>query len=572
MAESYTVAYQGVPGAYSEQAVLQLFNRVPVTPTPYDQFDDCFKAVVKGQVDFALLPLENTLGGSIHANYDLMLRYPVFIIGETQLRVRHCLLVNPGTRREDIKRVISHPQALAQVDLYIKRNGWKPEAYHDTAASGKKIKEEGGKDVAAVASSRAAEVLGLEILERGIEDDENNYTRFGLLSTHELVPTCIETAIKTSVVFSLDDVPGALFKAMACFSLRDIDLLKIESRPKGLSVTGSFSSENGAVAGNKMSEVVFYLDFLLNSTEVRAQNALRHLKELAPFLRVLGSYPVSTPGEPYPTLNLPKRLTLAPASPSSILTIAIVGFGTFGQFLAKGFLLKGHRVVASSRTDYSALAGQMGVRFTRSEDELMDNKPDVVVFCTSILSFESVLQKFPTHRLSNVLAVDVLSVKAHAKAMMTKHCPPDCDLLCTHPMFGPESGKHSWQKLPFVFEKVRITDETRCNRFLAVFGEAGCRMEEMSCEDHDSYAAGSQFITHATGRMLHQLGIATTPINTKGFESLLMLVNTTKRDSMDLFVALYQHNPAAQEQLEKLEEALRKVKLSLVQATETNAS
>eukprot|EP00669_Euglena_mutabilis_P012459 TRINITY_DN7092_c0_g1_i1.p3 TRINITY_DN7092_c0_g1~~TRINITY_DN7092_c0_g1_i1.p3 ORF type:complete len:270 (-),score=108.01 TRINITY_DN7092_c0_g1_i1:96-905(-) len=248
------------------------------------------------------------------------------------------------------------------------------------------------------------------------------------------------------------------------------------------------------------------------------------------------------------------------------LTIGIVGFGTFGQFIAKAFVRRGHRVVASSRTDYSAAAAEMGVAYCPSDAALLDHRPDVVVFATSILSFEGVLQRFPTGRLAGALAVDVLSVKTHAKTVLQRLLPPDCDLLCTHPMFGPESGRHGWRDLPFVYEKVRIADERRCATFLSIFAEEGCRMEEMSCERHDEYAAGSQFITHFMGRMLHRLGINSTPINTKGFESLLALVHNTSKDSLDLFVALYQHNPAAHEQLQRLEQALQEVKASLAPA------
>eukprot|EP00416_Gambierdiscus_australes_P009897 CAMPEP_0171122878 /NCGR_PEP_ID=MMETSP0766_2-20121228/105955_1 /TAXON_ID=439317 /ORGANISM="Gambierdiscus australes, Strain CAWD 149" /LENGTH=158 /DNA_ID=CAMNT_0011585733 /DNA_START=19 /DNA_END=495 /DNA_ORIENTATION=+ len=146
--------------------------------------------------------------------------------------------------------------------------------------------------------------------------------------------------------------------------------------------------------------------------------------------------------------------------------------------------------------------------------------------------------------------------------------PAGCDVLCTHPMFGPQSGKHGWGGLPFVFERVRTQDAKRCEEFLNWWGEQGCRMIDMTCELHDECAAGSQFVTHFTGRVLDRLGLRSTPINTKGFESLLQLVDNTSRDSFDLFYALYKFNPNSAHQLQALEESIAKVSQDLRSGTE----
>merc|ERR1712217_83619 len=160
---------------------------------------------------------------------------------------------------------------------------------------------------------------------------------------------------------------------------------------------------------------------------------------------------------------------------------------------------------------------------------------------------------------NRMLMVDVLSVKVHAKTIMQGLLPETCDILCTHPMFGPQSGKHSWNGLPFVFERVRLRDAPLCEEFLKWWTDQGCRMGDMACELHDEMAAGSQFVTHFTGRVLGQLGLQTTPINTKGFDSLLHLQENTCRDSFDLFFALYKCNPNSASQLKAFEKALAEV-------------
>lgn len=209
-------AYQGEPGAYSEQCAADVFAAAgrEVKLIGLSSFDEVFASLAEGKVEYAAVPVENTLGGSIHVNYDLLLRYhgQVHILGEHVHRVRHCLLALPGVLKEDIKKAWSHPQALAQTDDYLRIAGITPEAAYDTAGSAKLVREQGLRDTAAIASARAAEVHGLKVLDSGIEDDSNNFTRFLLLGrARPVLPEGCVT--KTSVVF----VPhvneaGALFK------------------------------------------------------------------------------------------------------------------------------------------------------------------------------------------------------------------------------------------------------------------------------------------------------------------------------------------------------------------------
>ncbi|KAG6789049.1 hypothetical protein POTOM_005133 [Populus tomentosa] len=253
---------------------------------------------------------------------------------------------------------------------------------------------------------------------------------------------------------------------------------------------------------------------------------------------------------------------------SQSLKIAILGFGNFGQFLSKTLSRQGHTLLAYSRTDYTDIAKSLGVTFHSNPHDLFESHPEVVILCTSILSTEKVLQTLPFQRLKrSTLIVDVLSVKEFAKNILLKYLPVEFDILCTHPMFGPESGKNSWVGLPFVYDKVRIGNEEdrigRVERFLDVFAKEGCRMVEMTCAEHDRYAAGSQFVTHTMGRVLERFGLDSSPINTKGYDTLLDLVENTAGDSFELYYGLFMYNKNALEQLERLDMAFEAIKKEL---------
>lgn len=265
------IAFQGEPGAYSEAAAIQHFG-ASVETIPCETFDDLFAAVASSRADCAMAPIENSLAGSIHQNYDLLARHELHIIGEHILRVEHCLIAAHDVAIEDIKQVMSHPQALAQCDHYIRARGWKRQVVYDTAGSVKMLRESGARDTAAIASERAAQVYAMQILRRNIEDNPQNFTRFLVLAREPAAP---EQPCKTSIVFTLKNVPGALFKALSVFALRDIDLTKIESRP---------------IPGAPW-EYMFYLDFAESVHAERGQRALSHLAEIASMLRVFGSYP-----------------------------------------------------------------------------------------------------------------------------------------------------------------------------------------------------------------------------------------------------------------------------------------
>ena len=268
------VAFQGELGAFSQQAIRQLLGP-RAKPSPRQRFDQAFAALKAGEVDAAVLPIENTLAGSVHENYDLLLKYDFEITGETNVRIVHNLIAPPGTKFASIRQVYSHPVALNQcLDFFAKHKRIERVPHYDTAGSVKMVMEERPAGAAAIASELAAKIYGGEILKREIEDDRQNFTRFFLLEPAGSKPRGRGGEWKTSLVFSTANRPGLLYRALSALALRDLNLVKLESRPRR----------------GKPWEYMFYLDLLGHREEKNVKNALGHLGELADYLRVLGSY------------------------------------------------------------------------------------------------------------------------------------------------------------------------------------------------------------------------------------------------------------------------------------------
>ena len=274
------IGFQGALGAFSQEAVVQLLgNKAEVIP--FAKFEEVFRALDRGKIHGAVIPMENTLAGSVHENYDHLLNFDVQIAAETNVRIIHNLIAAPGVRFQDIRKVYSHPVALNQCLRFFSRHPkLESTPFYDTAGSVKMVMEERPAGAAAIASAVAASMYGGRILRRSIEDDHRNFTRFFLLypSRRKQHARRAAKGWKTSLVFTTRNIPGALFRALSAFALRDLNLIKIESRP----------------LHGKPWEYLFYLDFLGREDEPHVQNALRHLAELADFLRVLGSYPRAT--------------------------------------------------------------------------------------------------------------------------------------------------------------------------------------------------------------------------------------------------------------------------------------
>eukprot|EP01082_Thalassiosira_pseudonana_P005042 g4390.t1 g4390 contig15:923891-925077(+) len=295
-----------------------------------------------------------------------------------------------------------------------------------------------------------------------------------------------------------------------------------------------------------------------------------------------------------------KKLTVLRSRP---LTIGIIGFGRFGQFIGKSFTKYGN-VIGTSRSDYTKIAQDMNAKYiplSSLEEFVMEDDLDVIVVAVSIVSFEDTVRDLVPHLKKRIektgscpLIVDVLSVKEHARNILLQHLPEECDILCTHPMFGPDSAKHGWHGQTFVYERTRIDkvlldpskdydsegdflDDQgvthgahensdahvegmdRIERFLSIWEEEGCNMVSLSCKEHDAFTANSQFITHLMGRILGAQGLQATPIDTKGFQNVLKLIETTNADSFDLFFGLYKFNRNSMDTILKLKESMNDV-------------
>jgi len=265
------IAIQGELGSFSHEAAETMLPRATLVPCARSL--EVFDRIKRGTVDGAVIPIENSLAGSVAEHFDLLLSREVYILREFRLRIVHNLIAPPGVKFGDVRRVFSHPVALDQCrDLFAKNPRLEPMPFYDTAGSVKHVVAEGLRDAAGIASRRAAQVYGGKILKAGIEDDKKNFTRFFEIKRGKPKPAV--HANKTSLAFSLKNTPGALFKALSVFALRDISLSKIESRPMR----------------GRPWEYVFFVD-LLRGDDQDSRNALHHLSEVAELVKVLGVYP-----------------------------------------------------------------------------------------------------------------------------------------------------------------------------------------------------------------------------------------------------------------------------------------
>ena len=238
------------------------------------------------------------------------------------------------------------------------------------------------------------------------------------------------------------------------------------------------------------------------------------------------------------------------------LKIGIIGFGRFGQFLYQKFK-KYASIFVYSPTNYSNICST----YYDNLNKFLDLDLDIIVFSNSIVSFQSVISEINFDKIRDTLLVDVLSVKKYPKNILLDIS--NVDILCTHPMFGPDSAAQSWEGQKFIYEKVRITNINLVNKFLKIFQNEGCKMIEMTCEQHDKYTAESQFITNLTGRILDQVNLKENPISTNGFDLLLGIKNNTCKDSFDLFKGLFKFNTNSTQQLQKFRDALNSIENSL---------
>ncbi len=268
------VAFQGIAGAYSEQAIREYFGP-DAEAVACETLEDVFQAVESGQTDKGMLPVENSVAGSVNQSYELLMEHDLRIFSEVILRVRHMLLAQPGASLASIGVVRSHPQALTQCQRYLARHGLKPQATADTAGAASELASHPEAGVAVIAGEMAAEFTGLEVIDRHIEDSTANYTRFFVLSQED-APRAQRN--KTSLVFTTPHRPGALYECLGEFASRRVSLSKIESRPRA----------------NRPWQYIFYLDFEGHCRDPECEAAMMGLLRRSSFVKMLGSYPSAT--------------------------------------------------------------------------------------------------------------------------------------------------------------------------------------------------------------------------------------------------------------------------------------
>jgi chorismate mutase/prephenate dehydratase len=272
--QEVNVAFQGEKGAYSESAVYKFFGE-SVAVVPCRDLTETFESVAKKETEYGVVPIENSIEGSINQTYDLFLNYDLKVRGEVIVKIDHCLISNPNTSLDAVDTVYSHPQALAQCRNFLEKSGWELVPTYDTAGSVKMLKEKELENAAAVASERAAKLYGMKILARNIADNPENYTRFFVLSKDDSLRTGKD---KTSIIFAAAHKPGSLYNALGEFAKRRINLTRIESRP----------------TKQKPWEYNFYLDFEGHRSEPSCAEVLEALCQYAVFVKILGSYPKAT--------------------------------------------------------------------------------------------------------------------------------------------------------------------------------------------------------------------------------------------------------------------------------------
>ena len=269
-AKKARVVFQGADGAYSQAAMMKYFGN-QIKSFHVDTFREAMEAIDEGAADFAVLPIENSTAGIVSENYDLLAEFEDYIVGEQIIKIEHCLMGLPGTRLEDVKTVYSHPQSLMQSAKFLSEHDWQLISMQNNAFAAKKVASEGRMDQAAIASEHAAEIYGLEVLKKGVNQSDSNSTRFIIVTNQRIF---LRNAKKISICFEVPHESGSLYHVLSHFIYNDLNMTRIESRP----------------IPERSWEYRFFVDFEGNLADEAVKNALRGIREEAIGLRILGNY------------------------------------------------------------------------------------------------------------------------------------------------------------------------------------------------------------------------------------------------------------------------------------------
>lgn len=477
--------------------------------TGYTSLDEICVGLIKFDIDYAIVARE------VYMNFfEKLMHYNVKIIGEEVHNIKYYLVGLSGVKREDLDTISMHSLTSSHCRNFLKTfNNIHMSECTSLLGTIQSLNATSGiitTDISCLSYG------GIDI----IETLSDNYSTSFILLSRDSGLRNTANIHKTSVIFSLQS-PGDFNCILS--AAKDLCVARIDTMCSGTMLSLDFI-ENGA-----------------NSNEL-------FLASLNDKIVYRSSYIVGNIHSCIRDYIDSWILSLDDVSKKTVMSIGIVGYGTFGQFISKRFKSFGHTLYCIDKDDMRQEAADCGCKFYSLYDTddmiaFFANRLDVIVIAVAIVSFQDVLTMVTSKNLlQNQLIVDVLSVKSHAKSTLLNILPQSVDILCTHPMFGPSSAKHSWKGKNFMFEKVRIRDEVLCNNYLNIFRDSGCQMIEITSELHDEYAAKTQFITHFICRILSRNGYEKTPIDTVTWTNLYNIVQNISNNSNDLFYGLYYYN------------------------------
>lgn len=464
------VAFQGEHGAYSELAAIRYFGN-SIGTVPCKNFSDIFSSVENRKADLGIVPLENSLEGSVGQNYDLLSKTNLKISGETVLRVVHCLIGMPDAELKDIKRVYSHPQALGQCRAFLERIHSEQIPEYDTAGSVKIVKKAGSKASAGIASELAAKIYGMKILKKGIESNRSNFTRFVIVSRSESPRTGND---KTSLILMLKHEPGSLYRALRTFANKNINLTKLESRP---------------IPGRPW-EYSFYVDLEGHFADEKIRDALDELKEHTSSMKIFGSYPRAGYGAP------PKHELKTPEG-IAIKRVAIIGaYGNMGKWLCRFFLDEGIKVFASGRNKekLARLGKEIPVEIKKSTADAVKDA-DMVIVSVLMKDLENVIKEVAQNASPKQVILDITSAKQEPVSIMHKHVK-GATILGTHPLFGPGAVDNNQN---FILTPTNAKEKKFAETFGKWLGDRGFRVFTVSPSKHDEIMSVALCLSHFIG-------------------------------------------------------------------------
>ena len=516
-----TVGYQGEKNCYTYKVIKKYLGKY--NPVGFKNFNQTFNSLINNDVDYILLPIENSTGGSIYINYDLFYKYhkeyDIKIVKEFTSQISHRLYINKNSTKNKIKYVLSHPQALIQCMNNINDNNWESVDSWDTAGSiNDMIKK--GEEYACIAPPDMENIYnGIKPIIANFNDENINITRFYLITKKKKIIEYDNCHVKFSSYVIMKDQIGILGILLEGFKNNNINLTKIESRPL-----------NGAPF-----KYIFFIEGIGLYQDIKFISL--HYIKLYDF-NILGTFPTEFSPIKIPIIEYK-------------LKVGIIGFGRFGQFIGKKMAYYGFQVYCTSRKNYKELAQNIGITYLEKKDFEKESL-DVVIFSTSIKSFIDVFNSYDISFWNNKLVCDVLSVKKYPFDFLKSKL--ENNILCTHPMFGPDSAKYNWKGHKFVYYPYNIQLSTlkSYDKFIKFWNDMGCELIKMTPSDHDRETADSQFITHFIGRSLVGFNNNDYNISTEGFNAIMKIKEHTINDSWDLFSALAKYNKNTKESIHTL--------------------